>query len=175
MKKALLLFLLLSISISGFSQDVKYGIRGGYNISNLDFEETPTVINKHRNSMYIGFLADVSFAKTITIVPEIQFSAEGGREESLQLDYIQAPILLKLRLTEKIYLGAGPQLGIKIHKDNDRVRNLAYSAVGGIEYRVTQALFVDARYIYGTSNVFDDTLNISAKNSNIQIGIGYKI
>ena len=35
MKKILLLALFLGVSIQGFSQKGMYGIRGGYNISNL--------------------------------------------------------------------------------------------------------------------------------------------
>ena len=195
MKKILPLILLFGFSIYGFSQDkvskdsispkssntkgtqstgVKYGVRGGYNISNLDYDGVPMSNNKHRNSVYVGFFADVSFSKSFSVQPEFQFSSEGAKDEPVQLDYLQAPILLKLRLTDKIYIGAGPQVGIKIHKTDDGVKNFAYSGVGGIEYKVNYAIFVDARYTYGFSNVFDDHLAISAKNSNIQIGIGYK-
>ena len=56
MKKLFLAILLLGFSIYGFSQDVKYGIRGGYNISNLNFDGNIPMTNKHRNSIYIGFL-----------------------------------------------------------------------------------------------------------------------
>tara|TARA_R110002049_G_scaffold309155_1_gene517691 strand:+ start:7758 stop:8285 length:528 start_codon:yes stop_codon:yes gene_type:complete len=174
MKNILLLVVLLVISAQGFSQGAKYGVRGGYNISNLDFDGTPIMTNEHRNSMYIGFLADYSFSKSVSVQPEIQFSAEGAKDESIQLDYIQAPILLKLRLSDKIYLGAGPQVGIKIPKVDDDLRNMAYSGVGAIEYKLNYALFVDARYTYGFSNIFDEDLGVSAKNTNIQIGIGYK-
>jgi len=174
MKKLLLLLVLLSVSLSGFSQDIKYGIRGGYNISNLDFEETPTVVNKHRNSMYIGFFANIGLSKIVAVAPEIQFSAEGAKEETLHLDYIQAPILLKFRLSEKIHIGAGPQVGLKVHKVDDGVKNFAYSAVGGVEYKITHTIFADARYTYGVSNIFDESLGVSARNTNIQIGIGYK-
>ncbi|MBP0902306.1 porin family protein [Mariniflexile gromovii] len=172
--KKILLLILLGFSFHGFSQDVKYGVRGGYNISNLDFEDTPVMANKHRNSMYIGFFGDIRFTKTVSLVPELQFSAEGARIEVWQLDYIQAPILFKFRLSEKFRLAAGPQVGLKIFKENDDMRNFAYSGVAGIDYKLTHMLFADIRYTYGFVNVFDENLAISAKNSNIQLGIGYK-
>ncbi|AUP77209.1 porin family protein [Flavivirga eckloniae] len=174
MKKILLLAILFSFSFYGFSQDVKYGIRGGLNISNLDFDTNLGVENKHRNSFYIGAFANIGLSKTIALVPELQFSAEGGNEETLHLDYIQAPVLLKFRLSEKIYLGAGPQVGIKVHKEDDRARNFAYSGVIGLEYKINYAIFADVRYTRGLSNVFDDDVLVEAKNSNIQIGVGYK-
>ncbi|TGV01136.1 porin family protein [Flavivirga rizhaonensis] len=174
MKKILLLAILFSFSIYGFSQDVKYGVRGGLNISNLDFDNTTGVINKHRNSIYIGFFANIGLSKIISVMPEIQFSAEGAKAEPLHLDYIQAPIFLKFRLSEKIHIGAGPQVGLKVHKEEDGVKNFAYSGVAGIEYKINYAIFADVRYTYGFSNIFDDDLLVEAKNSNIQIGIGYK-
>ena len=174
MKKILLLAVLFTFSIYGISQDVKYGVRGGLNISNLDFDNNTAVVNKHRNSMYVGFFAHIGLSKTIAVMPEIQFSAEGAKAEPLHLDYIQAPIFLKFRLSEKIYIGAGPQVGLKVHKEDDGVKNFAYSGVAGVEYKLNYALFADVRYTYGFSNIFDDNLGVEAKNSNIQIGIGYK-
>ena len=166
--------MLLGFSFYGFSQDVKYGVRGGLNISNLDFEETPVLANKHRNSVYIGFFGDISLGKTVSLVPELQFSAEGARVEVFQLDYIQAPILLKFRLSEKFRFAVGPQVGLKVDKVDDGARNMAYSGVAGLDYKLTHTLFADVRYTYGFVDVFDENLGISAKNSNIQLGIGYK-
>lgn len=200
MKKAFLFIILLNFSFYGFSQDeepkkeeikeekqineteskgsaikaVKYGVRGGLNVSNLDFDELPTMTNKHRNSFYIGFFAEMALSKTVSLMPEIQFSPEGAKAEVLHLDYIQAPILIKFRLSEKIKFGLGPQVGLKVHKEDDGVKNFAYSGVAGVEYKISYMLFADVRYTYGISNVFDDNLSISAQNTNIQLGIGYK-
>ncbi|ULC58114.1 PorT family protein [Flaviramulus sp. BrNp1-15] len=200
MKKFLLLTILLCFSNYSFSQDkekdtkeieekkesvqekpeehsfqgVKYGVRGGYNISNLDIDGSPISENKHRNSIYIGFFANIGLSKTISLVPEIQFSAEGANAEPLNLDYIQAPILLRFRFSEKFHAGFGPQVGLKVHKYEDGMANFAYSGVAGVEYKVNYAIFVDARYTYGFRNVFDEKTGVTAKNTNIQIGVGYK-
>jgi Outer membrane protein beta-barrel domain len=175
MKKLLLLAFLLIISIEGFSQSGTFGVRGGYNISNLDFDVMPAnTVNKHRNSIYIGFFADYRLSNTVSVVPEIQFSAEGAKTETLHLDYIQAPIILKFKLSPRVRLGVGPQVGLKVHKYEDGVRNFAYSAVAGAEYKINEVLFLDVRYTYGISNIFDDYLNVEAKNRNVQIGVGYQ-
>ncbi|GAA4808837.1 porin family protein [Litoribaculum gwangyangense] len=195
MKRILLLAILFVLSIHGFSQDkesdsipnlnainqnnstfqgVKYGVRGGYNISNLDFENTPSFPNKHRNSFYFGVFANIGLSKTISVVPELQFSAEGANDENLHLDYIQMPIFLRFRLSEKFHAGLGPQVGLKVHKYEDGIANMAYSALAGVEYKINYAIFVDARYTYGIRNIFDDKLGITARNTNIQLGIGYK-
>ena len=113
-------------------------------------------------------------SKTVSIAPELQFSAEGANAEPLHLDYIQMPIFLRFRLSEKFHAGLGPQVGLKVHKVDDSANNFAYSGVAGVEYKINYAIFIDARYTYGFRNVFDDTTNLSAKNTNIQIGVGYK-
>lgn len=195
MKKILLLVSLFCFSIYSYSQDneteqvkdtvkaapknygskgVKYGVRAGLNISNLNFENDISFENKHRNSFFIGFLADIMLSKTISLMPELQFSAEGANQEPLHLDYIQAPILLRFKLSNKLHAGIGPQVGLKVHKEDDMVNNMAYSGVGGLEYRINYAIFIDARYTYGFRNVFNDNIGISAKNTNVQIGVGYK-
>ena len=174
MKKLLLLVLVLGYSFYGFSQDVKYGVRGGYTISNLDFDGNAPTTNKHRNSIYIGFFGDVRLSKTVSLVPELQFSAEGAKQEPLNLDYIQAPILFDFKLGPRLFFEIGPQVGLKISKVDDDIRNFAYSGVGGFSYNITPMIFIDARYTYGLSNIFDKELGIKAINTNMQIAVGYK-
>lgn len=174
MKKIVLFTVLCTLSFYGFSQDVKYGVRGGYNISNLDFDDAYSIENKHRNSLYFGAFATISLSKTTSLMPEFQFSAEGANDEKLNLDYLQAPVLVRFRLSEKVHVGAGPQVGLKIHKFEDGIRNFAYSGVAAVEYKINLMLFADIRYTYGFSNIFDDHLGVSAKNRNIQLGVGYK-
>ena len=156
------------------SQGVQFGVRGGYNISNLDFKDNPVMENKHRNSIYFGAFADIGLSGTVSLVPELQFSAEGANDEKLHLDYIQTPVLLKIKLSRRIKFGVGPQVGLKVHKVNDGVKNFAYSAVGSLDYKLNEVLFIDVRYTYGVSNIFDDYINMEAKNTNVQIGIGYQ-
>ena len=174
MKKTLLLVILLCTSYFGFSQGTKYGVRAGYNISNLDFDGVPIMENKHRNGFMIGFFGEYGLSKSVALMPEIQFSSEGAKAQELRIDYIQVPVYFKFRLHEKFHIGFGPQAGVKIYEDGDLFRNFAYSGVGGIEIKLSHVLFLDARYTYGFTNVFDEDLNIEAKNTNIQIGVGYK-
>ncbi|WP_044638838.1 porin family protein [Siansivirga zeaxanthinifaciens] len=173
MKKIYLAMLLL-VSVYGYSQEVKFGVRGGYNISNLDFDTPITVENIHRNGIFIGFLAEIGLSKGIAFMPEIQLSAEGAKDEDLQLDYLQMPLYFKFRLSEKFHVGLGPQVGLKSHKFEDGLRDWAYSGVGGLEFKLSHTLFLDARYTYGVVNIFDKDLGDEAINTNIQLGIGYK-
>ena len=175
MKKIILLIVLLCISFYGFSQGTKYGVRAGLNISNLDFDDAPFHDNMHRNGFMIGFFGEYGLSKTVSLMPEIQFSAEGAKHESLRLDYLQLPVLFKFRLSDKIAAGLGPQVSLKVHEFEDGINNFAYSGVAGVEVKLSYSLFVDARYTYGFRNVFDeDLINAKAINTNFQFGFGFK-
>ena len=176
MKNLLLLIAIWTFSFQCFSQEEGlYGIRGGINISNLDFDPDPTFSNTHRNGVAFGFFAEFNISDSYLIMPEIQFSAEGAKEKELRLDYIQAPILLKYKITEKFHIGLGPLVGVKIHEEDDGFKNFAVSGVGGFEYMITNSIFMDARYIYGFTNRLDNESNMKARNTTIQIGVGVKM
>ncbi|WP_242205839.1 porin family protein [Aestuariivivens insulae] len=175
MKKTLLLVLLVGFTaFYGFSQDTKYGVRAGLNISNMDFDPDATFSNQHRNGFMIGFFGEFGLSKSVAFAPELQFSSEGAKTKAFRLDYIQVPAVFKFRLSEKLYLGLGPQVGVKVHEHEDGIKNFAYSGVGGIEFKLSHTLFLDARYTYGFSNVLEDYMSFEGKNTNIQFGFGYK-
>jgi len=159
-----------------YSQNALYGVRVGFNASNLDFEpEVPgDISNRHRNGFAVGFFAELEIAESLSFAPEIQFSAEGAKEENVRIDYIQMPLFLKYEVSEGISLGLGPQLGFKGHDYEDGLKNLGFSGLAGLEYKLSEEFFLDLRYSYGFTNVFDAVTNIEAKNRNIQIGFGLK-
>ena len=174
MKKTILLLAFVVCSTFSFSQAL-YGVRAGINISNLDFEPNPTFDNTHRNGFAIGFFGEYDLSKTIAIAPEIQFSAEGAKEKDLRIDYIQIPILFKYRFGDRFSFGAGPMAGVKVWEHEDNLKNFAFSMVGGLEFFITNDIFIDARYHYGFTNVVDNESTFEANNSNIQLGVGVKI
>ena len=66
MKKTLILAVLVGLStFYGFSQDTKYGVRAGLNISNMDFDPDATFENKHRNGFMIGFFGEFGLSKSV--------------------------------------------------------------------------------------------------------------
>ncbi|QCE43219.1 porin family protein [Psychroserpens sp. NJDZ02] len=177
MKKTILLLTFVLTSFYGFSQDALYGVRAGYNISNLDFDPSvPTgVENAHRNGFFIGFFGEYSLSKSFSFAPEVQFSAEGAKDQELRINYIQVPLFFKYKIGKSLAIGVGPQASLKGHSYEDSLKNFGFSALGGLEYLISDEFFVDFRYSYGLSNVLDDNASdLEATNTNIQIGFGVK-
>lgn len=145
-------------------------------MSNLDFDPDATFSNKHRNGFAFAGFVDFGFSENVSLTTELQWSAEGGKDEDLRADYIQMPILLKLSTSDRLSFMAGPQISLKTWKNNDAFATFAFSGVVGAEYMITSELFVDARYSYGFSNILDkDLTDATAKNHVMQFGFGIKI
>jgi len=176
MKKIITLLLFVSISTLTFSQETKYGVRAGLNISNLDFTPDADFQNLHRNGFAFGGFVDYGFTELISLQVELQYSAEGGKADDLKADYIQMPLMLRFHLGDKFTIGAGPMASLKTWKNQDAFSTFSFSGIGGVEYMITDELFIDARFSYGITNILDEDFEgIEAKNNNIQIGIGIKI
>ena len=177
MKKTLLILTLLISLNFAFAQENLYGVRVGYNITNLNFKpEVPAgVRNMHRNGFAIGFLAQYGISDKFSVSPEILFSAEGAKDKELRLDYLQLPVFLDYKFCDKIAVAVGPQIGLKAHEYEDGFQNLMFSGVAKATYMITDVFFLDVRYAYGFTNIFDDNTGLEALNENLQIGFGLKM
>lgn len=102
MKKYLLALVLVCSATICMSQDIRYGIRGALNVSNLDFEPDATFENKHRNGFAFGGFVEFEFSENVSLLTELQWSAEGGKDESIRADYIQLPIMLRLSVSDRL-------------------------------------------------------------------------
>lgn len=176
MKSTVLTFLFIAFTTLSFSQEVSYGVRGGLNISNLDFDPDATFTNQHRNGFAFGGFVDYGITENFSAYLEIQYSAEGGKADELRADYIQMPIMARFAIGDKFTLGVGPMASLKTWKNQDGFSTFTFSGVGGVEYMINDELFIDARVHYGLSNILDEDLtDLEAQNTTFQFGFGIKI
>lgn len=176
MKSVLLTLLFTTVTTLSFSQEVSYGVRAGLNISNLDFDPDATFTNQHRNGFAFGGFVDYGMSDTFSIQLEIQYSGEGAKADELRAEYIQMPIMARVGLGEKFTIGVGPMISLKTWKDQDAFSTFTFSGVGGLEYMITDELFIDARVHYGLSNILDeDITGLEAQNTTFQFGFGIRI
>ena len=176
MKKYLFALLFVSATSIVMSQDILYGVRGALNVSNLDFDPDANFENKHRNGFAFGGFVDFSLSDNLSLLTELQWSAEGAEDRNLRADYIKLPILLRFALSDDLTIGAGPQIALKTWGYRDGFSTFAFSGVAGAEYMITDELFLDVRYYYGITNILDeDSTDLEAKNHVMQFGIGIKL
>ncbi|MEO5788443.1 MAG: outer membrane beta-barrel protein [Gelidibacter sp.] len=175
MKKIFTLLLFAGITTFSFSQDTKYGVHFAANVSNMDYDVDGIVANPHRLGFVFGAFVDFGLTETLAVMTELQYSPEGANLQYYKTDYLNLPVILNYNIFGGFKVGVGPQVGLKIHKKDDGFKNFAFSGVGFAEYMITDEIGIDFRYLYGISNVFDEDLNIKAKQGVMQFGFTYRL
>src|ERR1700753_434132 len=137
MKKTILVALLSVISFTTFAQNITFGVKGGLNISTIDYNYPITTnsgsssINLYPSSLKsfnAGIFADFKFGN-ISLQPALNFTGKGGEEQvdltdnkgnpagtsvnKLTLYYLQLPVNIVYHvplLIGNVYFGAGPYI-----------------------------------------------------------------
>ena len=174
MKKLMILaVMLVGFTTIATAQDVKLGFKGGVNFASLSGDDTDNLDG--RTGYHIGAVVQIGVAETFAVQPEVIYSAQGAEFESLDLniDYLNVPVLAKLKFAKFLSVEAGPQFGFVVNEgdDVDDIKSFDMSAAvgAGVEFG---GFFGQLRYNYGFSDIADD---VDAKNSTFQISVGYYI
>lgn len=125
MKKVILTTFMLC-SLLGFSQNLKFGVKGGLNIArlntNLQSIQDASVTLSNVIGVNFGVFGEYKISNTFSIQPELLYSMQGGKAnlsfmgqtltETLSLNYLNVPVMAKYFATEKFSIQAGPQIGL---------------------------------------------------------------
>src|SRR5690554_2149585 len=200
MKKLVLSALAVcALSGSAFAQqEVKFGPKAGVNFANLsNFDNS-----EMKTGFHVGAVAEIKFNDKFSIQPELLYSAQGTKfpinnsEVKLNNDYINIPIMAKYYIVDGFSVEAGPQVGFLTKAElegtfgnltgttdiKDNVKSVDFGVNFGLAYDLPNGFFANARYNLGLAKVYEDvnvfnntTVSFSdAKNSVIQVGVGYK-
>ena len=165
------------------AQNVKYGLKGGLNIANLNVDEagfpsTSSIVNFH-----IGGYAEIMINKKFAFQPELLYSAQGAKfdflyddgagnlydtENTFKLSYINIPLMFKYYPESKFFLEAGPQIGfmtaaklkvkvIGYGSDTQNIdegfKDLDFGFNLGAGYNISKHAVINVRYNLGLSNI----------------------
>ncbi len=187
MRKLAITVSLLAISTFTFAQSFSFGPKAGVNMSNY----TGGNINSDaRIGYHLGGLLNFGFGNAFSIQPEVLFSSQGAKVEQLgekrdfKVNYLNVPVMLKVRLNNGFYLEAGPQAGFRMSESvpDQTIENFAkgldLSLAGGLGYQSNAGLGIGVRYMAGLSKVGDfspHAINPDFKNSVIQASLFWSI
>lgn len=191
MKKAIITFtvifgLLSIVSVQKSQAQVDLGLRAGLNFSNLYNTPDGTDLNSRTGLMIGGYLNFKVPMSPISIQPEVIYTQNGyepSNDATLNLDYIQVPVLAKFSFAPgpaqpNVYFG--PYVGfpvkselsgngISLETDNEQT-DLGGIVGAGVDFNVGLAtLNLGGRYGFGFTNAFDGG---EGKNSVISIVAG---
>ncbi len=191
MKKIILLLLAVctySTSEAQVRNETTFGIRIGLNYSDLetDFFEDPD----SRIAPEVLFFAEIPLGNTFSFVPEIGFSALGAKENSIdtpdgntvdfKTNWLTAGFQAQVNITDWLYINAGPKFALNVSEnDENDYYDTDLMGVGGLGFRITDGLSIDARYGYGFTNIFEgtnlETRGFEAENRFYQLTVSYRM
>jgi len=210
MKKSMLILytLFLSVTVIAQTQKVKLGVKAGLNISNLTYDESE-LKSSGKTGFTAGVMVEIPMAKHFSLQPELLYSQQGTKTSfsdadvtnsnykgTLDLNYLNIPVMLKYFIAEGLSVQAGPQIGILLKADNNyhdnflgyenhETLNLKEYASGidtsvnfGLGYQFQNKFYADCRYNLSYSSVFkqgdaNHFISNDMKNRVFQITVGY--
>jgi hypothetical protein len=188
MKKSLLLFV-CAVAIATVSQaQVRFGFKGGVNLSNLTGDVEGT---KMKIGFNAGAIVKISVSDAFSIQPELLYSnqgttvEEGDTDIKMHMNYINIPVMFQYNIAGFI-LETGPQVGVlasaKAKADGESAdikemfKGIDFSWGIGAGYQMPgSGLGLTARYNIGLGNVAESDGDVSIKNSAIQLGFTYML
>ncbi|MEN2414851.1 porin family protein [Flavobacterium mesophilum] len=117
----------VAVMAFGFAnaQEVKYGVKGGLNLSNFS-GDTEGVNLKSKAGFNVGGFVEIKLSDKFAIQPELLYSTQGAKADNQQeeigdviytadvcfnLSYINVPVMFKYYVADKFNVEAGPQIG----------------------------------------------------------------
>ncbi|PTT00030.1 hypothetical protein DBR27_13070, partial [Flavobacterium sp. HMWF030] len=186
---------------------VKLGIKAGLNISSLTFDESE-LSSSSKTGFTAGVMVEIPLAKNFSLQPELLYSQQGTKTSffdqdvtnsnfkgTIELNYLNIPLMLKYYVIKGLSIQAGPQIGLLLKAnskyqdnflgyENQESFNLKKYSNGidtsinfGLGYQFKDKFYTDFRYNISYSNVFKDGdanyfINHDMKNRVFQITIG---
>lgn len=185
MKPNYLLLALFFISFSSVSQSkISYGVKAGVNLTGF---HTDNGTSSDRVGFNVGGVAKMDLNTTFGLQGELNVNSKGGiyvfpqsvTNPTVQLTYLNLPVLLKTHITKKFNFEIGPEFGFLVGKkakldgatfEIDEIPSFDMNVNAGLSYEFEKGIFIQSRYGYGFTQLFEGR---DYKNSCISISLGY--
>ena len=152
----------------------QFGLITGVGFYNYDYPPSFYGYISDRNSSmsesssyYLGFFTEKKLSN--------KFSAQG---EFLYLfgpdsDFIQIPIFLKYKLSDKISFYSGVQFNYMLEEKNDVFNRAGLGFNAGVEYNFAKKWFLDLRYVHNLPQI-KKYGNNENQIRQLRLGVGYR-
>ncbi|WP_345245016.1 porin family protein [Nibrella saemangeumensis] len=195
MKKVNLMGMALGLLLTSqvLAQDVHLGLKAGVNAYNTVVADRNTggklAAVDYKPGFHVGGLAHIHLSPRWAVQPELMYSGQGGRqtvsgvETRWNTNYINVPILAQFMFGDGFRVQAGPQIGFltsakMIREGNTSNVTQNYNPIDaglatGLSYVGATGLGVDARWVFGLTNINKGTATTYTRNNGAQVGIFY--
>lgn len=179
------------IALTGFSAHAQSGIgfRGGMNFFNFGGNDVSENNYTNRTGFHAGAYASIG-GGAIVFEPGVFYSVKGTQNDDAInsraiLDYVDVPLLVRLRAGEGFNVFAGPQISFltrsklegdfgssTVSLETSDIRETDTGLVFGVGYNMPKGFNIQGSYDYGMTPVFKDS-NADVYNRGFKISLGY--
>ncbi|WP_111671533.1 porin family protein [Algoriphagus litoralis] len=190
MKKIFLILFLGVFTGLNASAQSGLGIRGGASFFNFGGEDVSENDYTNRTGFHAGVYASIFGGSAISIEPGIYYSVKGTQNDDVLntraiLDYIDVPVLVRLKFGEGFNFFVGPQVsflarskfegdfgGSTVSLDTDSVKETDAALVFGLGYNLPKGLNIQGSYDYGFTPIFKNS-DADVYNRGFKVSLGY--
>jgi hypothetical protein len=187
----------------------RFGIKAGVNSARLEIDndrnEASGLKTTSKTSLHAGVFYNLPVSDKFRIQPELLYSIQGSKTSAMSstdpnlagineydFHYVSLPVMLQYMTPGGFSVEVGPQVsylssanadrsnGTEVNlKDMDYIKKVDFSAAGGIGYLTPIGLGINARYVHGFTNVFNNedrpasTSGWNYQNRNLQFSLVY--
>lgn len=188
------------------SVETRFGIKGGVNLATLEIDDDsdPNMNTNMKTSFHGSAFVNIPLSANFRFQPEVMFTSQGTKssvrsstESTLagineyDFRYIAVPLMFQWMSTGGFFVELGPQFSYLTKANGDRqndnsvelknsdyVKKTDFAGDAGIGYLSRIGLGLNARYVHGFSNVWNNdkspsTSDAQYKNRVVQIGLIY--
>lgn len=185
------------------SSPVRFGIKGGMNVSSLT-NESGLDDQGSKIGFNAGVFANIPVASSFSVQPEVLYSQYGDKYDQTVAgtrysaarhhDYIAVPVMLQYNVIPNLYLEAGPEFGFMVNAKNkvknetsnetisesgdykDSLNKFNFGIGLGAGYYFTDNFGITARYVAGLTDIAKDRPSGSdaIRNNVFQVGLAFK-
>jgi opacity protein-like surface antigen len=186
------------------SNDIKFGLKAGLNIANMNVSGDFAPETKATPNFHIGAFVEIGINEKWAFQPELVYSMQGAKFDMLytegtdiyntkntfKLHYLNIPLMFKYN-ENNLFFEAGPQIGFLTSaklktsiegfgSGNQDVKELFktidFGLGFGIGYNFSEQVGANLRYNFGLNNIAEteDGDNTKIKNSVFALSLAYK-
>lgn len=200
MKKLLLTIVVVFFATYSFAQKFSGGVKAGLNLSDQKFSSDGIVVgHKLKPGFHGGLFFTAMINEKFAIQPEVLFSMQGSKLEfdlfdtdyKTSFNYLAVPILARYNFTDRLSAHIGPQIGFLMSAEieasdgtqtttsdvKDDYKTMELSAAVGGEFEIVAGFGAGVRYVFGLTNISEDSVDddTKVKNSIVQIYLKYRL
>ncbi len=190
MRKQIIILLLLIIGSTSMMAQFEAGIKGGWNLSDLQVFASGNSIGNEayraRSSYHIGTFVNSPFSDHFGVQVEVLFSNKGFKYETdsislnASLNYLNFPVLFYYRPAKLIDIEFGPEFGYLVSGE-DLVKSFDMGIDVGLRFHLSEKFHAGIRYYQGFKfDMKEGDFNKGEgspkySNSTLQVSIGFHL